>query len=331
VQLTLNDRLEAYTPKRAGRLVLLLTRRTEELLAAAGGAFTLITPGPRGFAMAAYLQSLGAHTWKERLRMLDSSGGDHAIAASSSEAPAALLQRGREVYERNCTGCHGARGEGDGLAAIFFEFKPRNFTTTNFKLRSTPPGEFPTDQDLFRAITRGMPGTAMPPWRELPELDRWGLVHYVKLLARQGLREYFRSLPPEERVGEEELEQIVRDRTTPTRTIPVSVPVAADAAAVERGKGLFEKLGCGQCHGKDLKGRSREEGFDWTDEAGRFLPRSADLTAGVFKGGAAAKDLYLRLMSGMNVGPMPSFEAGLPSEEDRWSLVHFLVSLSREK
>src|SRR3970282_1954049 len=43
----------------------------------------------------------------------------------------------------------------------------------------------PTDVDLFRTISRGMPGSAMPSWGHLTEEERWGLVHYVKSFAEK--------------------------------------------------------------------------------------------------------------------------------------------------
>ena len=40
-----------------------------------------------------------------------------------------------------------------------------------FALRTTEHEALPTDEDIFRTITRGVHGTAMPPWFVLPEAD----------------------------------------------------------------------------------------------------------------------------------------------------------------
>jgi hypothetical protein len=40
-----------------------------------------------------------------------------------------------------------------------------------YRLVSTWEG-VPTDEDLYRTISRGMPGSAMPSWAHLPEIFR---------------------------------------------------------------------------------------------------------------------------------------------------------------
>ena len=56
-------------------------------------------------------------------------------------------------------------------------------TSGEFRLVSTWDS-VPTDEDLFGAISRGMPGSAMPSWSHLPER---GLGYYVKALSRRPL------------------------------------------------------------------------------------------------------------------------------------------------
>lgn len=70
-----------------------------------------------------------------------------------------LFYEGREVYERNCTICHGARGDGQGEMAAELGVKPRSFRTGDFKYRSTPWGKLPTTDDLIRTIRQGVTGT----------------------------------------------------------------------------------------------------------------------------------------------------------------------------
>ena len=79
-----------------------------------------------------------------------------------------MIAHGKEVYERHCIGCHGVKGDGNGPAATFTHVqRPRNFTYGVFKFRLTK-GPLPSDADLLRTITRGVRGTAMPAWFELP-------------------------------------------------------------------------------------------------------------------------------------------------------------------
>ncbi len=56
---------------------------------------------------------------------------------------------GRTLYEQHCVVCHGEEAMGDGEAAQSLFPKPRDFTWGVFKVRSTPSGEPPTDEDLF--------------------------------------------------------------------------------------------------------------------------------------------------------------------------------------
>src|SRR5437879_4118104 len=79
-----------------------------------------------------------------------------------TQAEAALTpaqQSGQAVYDQHCAACHGVKGEGNGPAAVWVYPKPRNFTSGLFKIKSTPPGALPSDDDLFQTVTRGMAGS----------------------------------------------------------------------------------------------------------------------------------------------------------------------------
>src|SRR6185503_269528 len=96
-------------------------------------------------------------------------------------ATAATLERGKELYNTNCAHCHGERGDGAGYGAPFLVPAPRDFVAAQYKFRTTASGQLPTDEDIFRTISRGATGTGMPPWQYLlDENDRWALVDYVK-------------------------------------------------------------------------------------------------------------------------------------------------------
>src|SRR5258707_7824046 len=74
---------------------------------------------------------------------------------------------GKEVYERRCLGCHGAKGDGNGPAATFiFNQRPRNFTLGVFKFRLTQK-PVPTHGDLLPTITPGGRRPAVPASYEL--------------------------------------------------------------------------------------------------------------------------------------------------------------------
>jgi len=77
--------------------------------------------------------------------------------------------RGRTVYARNCAGCHGAGGEGDGKGAAGLSPKPANFTGQEYA-----PGR------LGFALWNGVSGTAMPAWRDLGQADLASVAEVVR-------------------------------------------------------------------------------------------------------------------------------------------------------
>ena len=129
------------------------------------------------------------------------------------------------IYQRQCSTCHGLEGFGDGKAAYLIHPRPRDFSYGKFLLVSTD-NRVPSDDDLFNTITRGMPGSAMPPWEHLPEQDRRDLVRYVralthrgKVLRLMGLRRRPVAAGHEEEIGSqplapEEAEEVATDLLT---------------------------------------------------------------------------------------------------------------------
>jgi nitric oxide reductase subunit B len=233
------------------------------------------------------------------------------LAVENAPKPAYDATRAASLYASNCASCHGQEGRGNGSAIEFLvkECQPRDFTRGLYRTRSCEV--LPTDEDLFRTITKGMPGTAMPPNTHLPPDDRWQLVEYVKRLAWNGLFNCF--------------EKWARD--------PVHIPEPPEPTSelIARGREYVEAMDCRTCHDASFKGVWRDErGFGWTDEADRPIPRSADLTRGVFKSGSSPKDLYRSIFVGRGGSPMPSYGPLFHTDEKRWAIVHYVMSL-REK
>ena len=88
-------------------------------------------------------------------------------------ADAKTIEQGRKVAQINCVTCHGAKGKGDGAAAVALNPKPADWTSKAV--------QDDTDGELFWKISTGR--GAMPAWRHLPEKDRWALVGYIRSLA----------------------------------------------------------------------------------------------------------------------------------------------------
>ena len=99
-----------------------------------------------------------------------------SFAAGTAKAPKStpeLLAKGKQVFMINCMPCHGEKGEGNGPAAIALNPKPRNYTKDGFKNGDKV-------EQIFGTITKGLPGTMMTAWTQIPEADRWALAYFVK-------------------------------------------------------------------------------------------------------------------------------------------------------
>ena len=139
--------------------------------------------------------------------------------------------RGKAVYEKKCMLCHGEQGDGAGPGAAQFEPRPRDFTKGKFKIRTSVSGQVPTDTDLFRIITDGMPGTSMPGWKALSEKDRWSLVAYLKTFAPEA----FKAAPkpavlPKEVASSKESLARGKEMYRPSSATSATAPAGAETA-----------------------------------------------------------------------------------------------------
>jgi mono/diheme cytochrome c family protein len=80
----------------------------------------------------------------------------------------------KKSYETNCQICHGAKGLGDGPGAAALNPKPASLKDKAIQ------GQ--TDGELFWKLSEGR--GVMPPWKQLPEAERWSLVRYVRSLGK---------------------------------------------------------------------------------------------------------------------------------------------------
>ena len=95
--------------------------------------------------------------------------------AKSTKNPVKGVGNAKKNVETNCVTCHGAGGKGDGAAAAALP-PPKPADWTSAKVQSE------TDGELFWKISTGR--GAMPPWKHLPEKDRWELVNYLRTLKK---------------------------------------------------------------------------------------------------------------------------------------------------
>jgi cytochrome c oxidase cbb3-type subunit I/II len=261
-------------------------------------------------ALVAYLQKLGTNRGKWRDRFEPQRMEASRVSLPRSEE---WMAYGHEVYARRCLGCHGAEGDGNGPAATFMHRdRPRNFTWGVFKFRLTPSGSLPDDGDLLRTITRGVRGTAMPPWHELQDKDRLAVIQYIKYVLAAD-----RSDPAEP--------YFFFVEESPKAPIFIGQPPEPSLALVQKGKDVWQQSKCWECHGQAGRGDG-EKAPGLTDDFGFPIP-PANLTTGQFKSGPDVRDIFRTLTTGLSGTPMPSF-GDTVGEADRWALAYYVLSLS---
>jgi len=265
----------------------------------------------------------------------EGNSADTQQARDDEEAePAPRTQElGQQLYARHCAACHGAQGDGQGLAAAYLFPKPRNIQAGRFRLISTS-NTVPSREDLHAILLRGMPGSSMPPWGHLSQVERDALVDEVMRLRSLGARShYVRILQEEEELSDEEIatddvqeeiQEYVDRFTTPGQSTVVPEIGSPTEQGLARGKEIYATNGCLQCHGKEGKGDGGQKMVD--DEGYPTAPR--DFTVGIFKGGADPASLYRRIAYGMPGTPMPSSSQMTP--EQMVDLVYYIRSMSTE-
>jgi len=219
------------------------------------------------------------------------------------------LMEGRRIYEKACAWCHGSEGMGDGPSGWFIGRysapRPRDFTQEGYKFRSTASGELPTDQDLFRTLTQGIP-SVMPSYRSLNESERWQVIDYIK------------SLNP----------AFEQEKPVPIPLPPA--PLSPSEGAVQHGRTLYEKYDCRVCHGENGEGNGPEARAGRQRDTKSLAIRATNLTDPTsFKNGGTAQDLYRSIMTGLDGTPMPSYANEFTGQEEAvWDLIWYLQSLS---
>jgi len=303
IQLTPNADGLLFVPER-GKYPVIFTPNNEFT----GDAVQLAVITEELKGLVAYMQKLGTNRGKWRDVFEPQRLEATQVSLPRSEE---WIEYGKQVYERRCLGCHGEKGNGNGPAATFMhDQRPRDFTLAQFKFKLTPTG-LPTDGDLLRTITRGVRGTAMPTWHELPEKDRLAVIQYVKYELAVD-----RSDPANPYAF------FVEERLKPPIHIEAPPP---SPQLVTRGRDVWQQAKCWECHGKTGKGDG-EKAPGLKDES-KFPIRPADLTRGQFKSGPTVEDIFRTMANGLTGTPMPSYRDSL-QEADRWALSYYVLSLS---
>ncbi len=244
-------------------------------------------------------------------------------APSVAEGSDALLARGQELFADQCSVCHGETGDGLGKFAYLMNPRPRNFQQGNFKL-STTQNQIPTEEDLLRTISRGMPGSAMPPWGHLPQSELIALARFVRQINVDAERTRLEARSAEGKLSKGDIPAQLARRTEPGPPLVVPAEPAFDDLHWYSGRRIYLEA-CAICHGAD--GNPVPEAVKFDNEGYPVPPRS--FVNGIFKGGSEGHQLYARIYKGLKGTPMPGY-ADAYTDTETWDLIHYVQSLARE-
>lgn len=143
--------------------------------------------GVSGTSMPGYGRLLGAAQIENLLDLIFAAfiGVDREDKVSQPPLPdppvtSLAFSRIDELYGENCSRCHGRFGSGKGPDYLDYLPRPRN-------LRNRPFFAALTDHRIARSIHDGIPGTAMPAFRDhLDGPEIWGLVAKVRVFSGDG-------------------------------------------------------------------------------------------------------------------------------------------------
>jgi cbb3-type cytochrome oxidase cytochrome c subunit/cytochrome c553 len=96
---------------------------------------------------------------------------DAPVFTAKGVPDAAKVQRGKDVFQHNCSGCHGVNADDHGIARPGLLPAPANLFHHHY-----------SDADLAAILWDGVYGTAMPPWRQLDKSDLAAVAAYVQSL-----------------------------------------------------------------------------------------------------------------------------------------------------
>ena len=163
-------------------------------------------------------------------------------------AAVADYERGQQLFETNCSLCHGANAEGGGAASTYDpadSWPAPNLTTIEKRYEGTPPA---TDirEYIEQTIMRGRPGTPMPAWGS--------------------------------QFGGPMTDQQIQDITDWILLQQKAEVQEADGAFNATGEELFQQ-NCVRCHGEEL------EGFIGPSLVGVFERHNRETVLGILQNG----------------------------------------------
>jgi len=144
-----------------------------------------------------------------------------------------LVARGKELFERNCTACHGPQGRGDGPAAATTSPRPRNLASPDgWKNGHHAPG-------IFKTLQEGIRGTSMNSFDYLSKKNRMALVHYTQSLGAF----------PHETGSPQSVKALSEELASAGERIPNKIPVSMAMARLQEEFNAAPPLQIGRAEG----------------------------------------------------------------------------------
>lgn len=209
-----------------------------------------VTNGRTGTAMTA---------WKSQLNQMEIEALVDYVRNTFMLASSALdSSRGRSVYSKNCSVCHGEKGDGRSRAQASLDPPPRDFTA---------PGAITelTHQRMVTSVTFGRANTAMAGFKtQLSSEDISAVVDYIRdgfmgsasTAGISGTQHGRRQAAPDG-------SNAAKTTTSFPPKIGITLPVEVDMSApmpnalqgdFEKGKRFYQQ-NCATCHGASGDGR----------------------------------------------------------------------------
>ena len=225
------------------------------------------------------------------------------------------VTQGRELYQRNCSTCHGANGDGNPITPERLDVTPRDFTgeshrsrTVVFKFNtSNRPDMLALDEDLKKTIKYGLPGTPMPGFTDFSDEEFEAVIEYVKTFGYAAWK--------------------FNQPTAPGIQVP-SVPTDLHSEArIETGKELFVSRACQACHGDVEMGGAplANQVTDWFTD-GDLIPIVPRDYAHEPIRRPGVEDMFRTIRLGVKGTPMV---ANNISDEDTWNLIAYILRVKQ--
>lgn len=91
-----------------------------------------------------------------------------------SEPTTQLIEKGKSLYNTNCSSCHGEQGKGDGAGGAALNPSPRNFTSKDGWKNGMKISQ------IYQTLQEGIAGGGMIAYDFILPEDRIAIIHYIR-------------------------------------------------------------------------------------------------------------------------------------------------------